>query len=293
MSTPEATAVTPGLLRAWPLPPPGSDKEERGRLVVAGGTTTTPGACLLAAEAGLRAGAGKLAVATAGPVAVAAAVALPEASVTGLPVDEHGNLAADAAEELFGLLEGADAALVGSGFRSAEASVALLERVLPRLDTAVVLDAVGSAYLTEHEDGLRHLGGAAVLSVNPSELARVSGAGPDDVGREPLSHAVALAGRCEVVVLCGGEDKYVAAPDGQAWVVTGGGPGLGVSGSGDVQAGIVAGLLARGAEPAQAAVWGGYVHARCGDRRAAAVATVGYLARELPAEVPAVLRELG
>jgi NAD(P)H-hydrate repair Nnr-like enzyme with NAD(P)H-hydrate dehydratase domain len=65
-----------------------------------------------------------------------------------------------------------------------------------------------------------------------------------------------------------------------------------VSGSGDVQAGIVAGLLARGAEPAQAAVWGGYCHARAGERLATAVGTVGYLARELPGEVPRVLAEL-
>jgi NAD(P)H-hydrate repair Nnr-like enzyme with NAD(P)H-hydrate dehydratase domain len=67
---------------------------------------------------------------------------------------------------------------------------------------------------------------------------------------------------------------------------------LGVSGSGDVQAGIVSGLLARGADPAQAAVWGGYVHARTGERLAAAVGLVGYLARELPGQVPAVLGEL-
>ena len=82
-------------------------------------------------------------------------------------------------------------------------------------------------------------------------------------------------------------------PAGQSWVVEGGGPGLGVSGSGDVQAGIIAGLLSRGAEPAQAAVWGAYLHARTGERLAATVGQVGYLARELPPQVPAVLGELG
>jgi NAD(P)H-hydrate repair Nnr-like enzyme with NAD(P)H-hydrate dehydratase domain len=94
------------------------------------------------------------------------------------------------------------------------------------------------------------------------------------------------------VVLCGGTAKHLVTPDGQAWVVEGGGPGLAASGSGDVQAGILAGLLARGVEPAQAAAWAGYVHARCGERLAAAIGPLGYLARELPAQVPRVLAEL-
>jgi NAD(P)H-hydrate repair Nnr-like enzyme with NAD(P)H-hydrate dehydratase domain len=94
------------------------------------------------------------------------------------------------------------------------------------------------------------------------------------------------------VVLYGGTDKYVASPDGPAWQISGGGPGLGVSGSGDVQAGVVAGLLARGAEPEQAAVWGGFVHATLGERLTTRVGRLGYLARELPGVVPEVLAEL-
>jgi NAD(P)H-hydrate repair Nnr-like enzyme with NAD(P)H-hydrate dehydratase domain len=76
-------------------------------------------------------------------------------------------------------------------------------------------------------------------------------------------------------------------------VVTTGGPGLGVSGSGDVQAGIVTGLLARGAEPAQAAVWGAWLHGRAGEVLADRIGPVGFLARELPATVPGLLAEVG
>ena len=61
--------ITPSLLQQWPLPAPGKDKESRGRLLVLGGTASTPGAVLLAGEAALRAGAGKLQIATAAPVA--------------------------------------------------------------------------------------------------------------------------------------------------------------------------------------------------------------------------------
>jgi NAD(P)H-hydrate repair Nnr-like enzyme with NAD(P)H-hydrate dehydratase domain len=65
-----------------------------------------------------------------------------------------------------------------------------------------------------------------------------------------------------------------------------------VSGSGDVQAGIVAGLVARGADPARAAVWGSYVHGRAGERLAAEIGPVGSLARELARQIPLVLTEI-
>jgi len=65
-----------------------------------------------------------------------------------------------------------------------------------------------------------------------------------------------------------------------------------VSGSGDVRAGIAAGLLARGAQPAQAAVWSAYLHGRAGERLASTVGRLGFLARDLLPVIPAVLSEI-
>jgi NAD(P)H-hydrate repair Nnr-like enzyme with NAD(P)H-hydrate dehydratase domain len=83
----------------------------------------------------------------------------------------------------------------------------------------------------------------------------------------------------------------VADADGRAWTVPTGHPGLGTSGSGDVLAGAVGGLLARGADPAQSAAWGTYLHGTAGDRLAARVGRLGFLARELATELPLVLVE--
>jgi ADP-dependent NAD(P)H-hydrate dehydratase len=290
---PEPTTVTPATLRAWPLPEPGGGKGSRGRLTVLGGTTTTPGALLLAGEAALRAGAGKLGLATARPVAHAVAVVSPEAMVIGLPTGRDGCIAVGAADEVLAFADGADAVLVGSGFIDTAASVRLLRAVLPRSGGPVVVDALASAYLTEHPDGLHHLEGRVVLNVNPTELSRTARHDEAQVEADPYDAARTVAERSQVVVLCGGREKLVVTPEGDSWLVPGGGPGLGVSGSGDVQAGVVAGLLARGAEPAQAAVWGAHLHARAGERLAASVGTVGYLARELPPEIPPILIELG
>src|SRR4051794_16903403 len=289
---PEATVVTPAQLRDWPLPAPGSGKEARGQVLVVGGSDGTPGAVLLAGEASLRAGGGKLAMATVESCTAALGAAVPESQVLALPATDGGAIAADAADAILGRAEGADVLLVGPGFSDPEEAVALLGRVLPRFDGPVVVDAIASAYLTEHPDGLHHLDGRAVLTVNPGELALTAGCSDDDVSEDPLGPATEVAQRSRVVVVCGGTRKHVVHPDGRSWVVEGGGPGLGVSGSGDVQAGIVAGLVARGADAAQSAVWAAYLHARVGERLAAATGRVGYLARELPGQVPLVLTEL-
>ncbi|MCD4524134.1 NAD(P)H-hydrate dehydratase [Nocardioides sp. cx-173] len=289
----EPTVVTPAVLRDWALPAAGEGKQARGRVCVVGGTSATPGAVLVAGEASLRAGGGVLALATAAAAAPALAVAVPEASVEGVAVDQDGNLAESAADVLAPWAQGADVVLVGTGFSDPEASAALLRRLAPELAGTVVVDALGSAFLTAHPDGLHHLEGRAVLCVNPTELARTAGVEDDEAEGDLAAVAADVARRCRVVVLCGAAEKHVVTPEGDSWLVQGGGPGLGVSGSGDVQAGIVAGLIARGAEPAQAATWGAYLHARAGERLAAEVGVVGYLARELPAQVPQILVELG
>jgi NAD(P)H-hydrate repair Nnr-like enzyme with NAD(P)H-hydrate dehydratase domain len=131
-----------------------------------------------------------------------------------------------------------------------------------------------------------------VLTLNPGELAQVLGIPDRQVTDDPSGAVHRLVAATGAVVLLGAEEKLVAEPSGRTWTVTAGGAGLATAGSGDVQAGLVAGLLARGAEPAQAAVWAAWLHATAGDRLAGGVGRFGFLARELPAEVPALLDEV-
>lgn len=289
--TSEPVVVTPATLRDWPLPGPGEGKESRGPVLVIGGSVTTPGAARLAGEAALRAGAGKLRIATVEGATPALGIAVPEAATIPLRATDEGHVDPRSAAELVEEGNQVDAVLVGPGLTGLDEIVDLLGGLLPKLDTPVVIDALGSAYLTEHPDGAHALGGRVVLCVNPTELARTAHRTDDELAADPWGVATDVAERCQVVVLCGGVEKHVVAPSGERWLVQGGGPGLGVSGSGDVQSGVVAGLLARGAEPAQAAVWGAFLHARAGEQLGARVGQVGFLARELPAEVPVILEQ--
>jgi ADP-dependent NAD(P)H-hydrate dehydratase len=290
--TSEIVVVTPAVLKEQPLPEPGAGKDSRGQVLVVAGTSSTPGAAILAAEGALRAGAGKLTVMTCETTAVAMAVAVPEAMVVPLPSTASGHPAESAVGEILSRAESADAMLVGCGYFDADEVLAFLGPLLPKIGTPVVLDATASAFLGREPGGLMHLDGRAVLTVNPGELALTDGCDDEEVSADPGGVARRVSDKSQVVVLCGGPDKHVASPDGRDWVFTGGGPGLGVSGSGDVQAGIVAGLLARGCDAAQAALWGSYLHGRTGERLAAEIGSVGSLAREQPRVVPVVLSEL-
>jgi NAD(P)H-hydrate repair Nnr-like enzyme with NAD(P)H-hydrate dehydratase domain len=172
------------------------------------------------------------------------------------------------------------------------ACVELLDRVVPRLTCTVVLDAIAHAYVSAHPEVLQRLPGGCILTPNLDELATTLGVSVDELARDPARHAARLAQRAGAVVRCGGPQSWIATPDGRLWRDDSGGIGLGVSGSGDVLAGAVAGLAARGADPAQAAVWGSHLHGRAGDRLAADIGPLGYLAREVAQQLPRVLTEI-
>lgn len=293
MTEPDAVLVTPQVLRAWQLPEPTGGKEARGSILVVGGSSETLGAVLLAAEAALRAGAGRLQVATAESVAPFAATALPEAMVRRLPETSRGSIRADAADEVRDLVESASAVLIGPGMTDTEETQAFGARLLPHVSAPLVLDALGLACVTADCGCVRHLEGRVVMTPNPKELALSLHREPDAIGEDEAADAArTLAEQARAVVGLGGATSWIATPEGRLWRDESGGAGLGVSGSGDVRAGIVAGLLARGADPAQAAVWSAHLHGRAGERLAAAVGRLGFLARELPLQIPQVIAEI-
>jgi len=284
----DVRVVTTQLLRSWAPhePDDGGDKHSRGTVAVVGGGTSTPGAVLLAGLAALRVGAGRLQVVTVDTTSVALAVSLPEAMVSGLPADEQGSLHPDGADELADTLGGAGTVVVGPGL-SGDGVPTLLRRLLPRLgdDVTLVLDAVALTALPQLPELLEPLAGRTVLTPNSGELAALL----DGEQLEEREACAAVVARYGAVVSGRG---WVMSPDGRTWREEAGGIGLGTSGSGDVLAGLVGGMLARGAEPAQAAVWGQYLHAAAGDRLSARLGRVGFLARELLDEVPYVLTTL-
>lgn len=285
-------AITPARLRGLPLPrlDGSADKDARGRVLIVGGCAENPGGLLLAAEAALRAGAGKLQLATADAIAPAVGIAVPEARVFGVAAAGTEGLDCKAAGPIAEHADRVDALLIGPGLLDEDEAARFAREVLRRIEKpAVVLDAGGLAALRAHPDALAHLGGRAVLTPHAGEMAQLLKMERDAVEADPVAAARRAVEAFGAVVALKGPETIVAAPDGSVLRYAGGGVGLATSGSGDVLGGLVAGLLARGADPLRAAAWGVFLHGEAGNSLARRHGAVGFLARELPAEVPRIL----
>jgi hydroxyethylthiazole kinase-like uncharacterized protein yjeF len=281
-----------------PLPQPdeASDKNARGRVLAVGGASETPGAILLAGVAALRAGAGKLQLATVKSAASALGVAVPEALVVALAEARSGEIAGEAAvRALRERAQQVDALLLGPGMSSERAAHALVRGLVRQLgdESSLVLDAAAVGALHGDDDVLLELHGRAVLTPHAGEMATLLGIEKDDVERDPSGCALAAASTFGAVVALKGPESWIAEPDGALYRYAGGSVGLATSGSGDTLAGIVAGLAARGATPAQAAVWGVYLHGEAGNVLVRRMGAIGFLARELLDEVPRLMMKLG
>ena len=291
--------VDAALLRGWALPIPSdeADKEDRGHVLVLGGSREMPGAVILAATAALRAGAGKLTIATGASVAQLVALALPEARVLGLAETAQGGFTQEAVGRLDPLADKVNAILIGPGMQDEPATAALVRALLPRLegsDTGVVLDACAMGIIVQpgHQSGPAapfRFTLPVIVTPHAGEMAHLTGAPKEDICADPDRHAAEAARRWNAVVALKGARTLICAPEGQRWQHEGGNIGLAISGSGDTLAGIIAGLAARGATLPQAACWGVALHARAGELLAERFGTLGYLARELPNEIPALL----
>jgi ADP-dependent NAD(P)H-hydrate dehydratase len=286
---PDVELVTPELLRGWPLAEAGESKSARGDVVVIGGAAGTPGGVALAGLAALRVGAGRVKLGVAASVAPALAASFPEAGVIALPETDQGSVSgAAAADACADAVAGADAVLVGPGLDDSDEAAALVAALLPECRSALVLDAYALGVLRDLRDQVADRWPPAVLTPNLDELGRLLGREPDEESLDSdVAEAAAEYGSCVTA------HASIADPDGRRWRVPAGHAGLATAGSGDVLAGLVVGLLARGVDPAQAACWGTYLHSEAGERLASSVGGLGFLARELVDQVPPVLAELG
>lgn len=285
-------AVTPQFLRTHPLPRPGhaGDKQARGRVLVIAGSAEMPGAALLAGLGALRAGAGILQIATCASAASHLGLAMPEAMVVGCTETVAGGIDPSNAPRLIELGSGCDAVLIGPGMMDEAAAAELTSELLQSLkDPVLLLDA--SAFTTLNRAQMPAHGRLAVTP-HSGEMAKFLGCSREEVDRDPLGAARQAAAALQAVAAMKGASTHIVAPDGAAWLSDNGSIGLATSGSGDTLAGILAGLLARGADPVLATIWAVYMHGEAGRRLAGRNGAFGLLAREIPGEIPGIMQEL-
>jgi len=258
------------------------EKWGRGATLVVGGSRAVLGVFIRSGVAALRAGAGKLKLAAPASVAPALGALVPEALVTPLPESRDGSLGKTAGTKLRSLDDDASAVLIGPGMLDAARACACVRQyVRVKRDCPLVLDAAGVSGLALSV----RLGDRVVLTPHAGEMAALLDVEKTEVSRDPESCALETSAKLGAVVVLKGAETIIAAGS-ERFVYDGGDVGLATSGSGDVLSGILAGLLARGVEPLHAAVWAVFIHGSAGNLLARKTGRVGFLARELLAEIP-------
>jgi ADP-dependent NAD(P)H-hydrate dehydratase len=287
----EIVAIDAALLKRTPLPAVSDDddKKDRGSLFIIAGGASIPGAGLLVAHAAFRVGVGRLQLAAPAASATVLGIAMPEAQIHRASSNAAGEFAASTAEELRDPVEAADAVILGPGMIDENDAASIARVLAKRPETKLVLDA---GALTGLAGSREKLGAKTVLTPHAGELAKLMQRDASAIRSDPGHHALEAARRFGATMTLKGATTYVATAKGELYRLSAPCPGLGVSGSGDVLAGIIGGLLARGANSTTAALWGVSIHARAGALLSDRVGALGFLAREIASECAAALRDL-
>ena len=281
--------LTRAALRDFPLPAyPDGGKTRHGYLVIVAGSRYTPGSALLCARSAQRSGVGKVTIVTVESAASALSIANPESKVIPIGEGPDGGFGPGAIDAICEHVETCGAVVAGPGLEP-NAVAPAINRALLAIDVPLVIDAgllysIGSL---QAECAGRLV--PPILLPHSAEMAAILDCSKTEAQENSLGCAREASKRFGAIVLAKGSVSHVVAPDGRCWTYRGGAPGLGVSGSGDTLAGITGALLARGADPLTALLWAVLLHGEAGELLSAKVGPVGFLAREIPDQIPSLL----
>lgn len=268
-----------------PRRPRTAHKGDFGKVCVLAGSVGYTGAPMLAANAAVRAGAGLVFLGVPKDVYPIVAVKCDEAMPFPLPDDY---------DAILDKAKGCDIALIGPGLGRAPETEKLVLRLLVDLEIPVVLDADGIIAVSKHIDILDKRSAPTVLTPHDGEFQRLTGCELPVGDRLSAARDFAKAHNCILVLK--GHGTITAAPDGKAFINTSGNPGMAKGGSGDVLAGILAGLLAQ--KPlhgpriglAELVAAGVYYHGQAGDHCAKELGEYGMAPSDMLAALPHILK---
>ncbi len=277
------------VVEALPARGAAAHKGTFGTAMVAAGSLNYTGAALLAGKAAYRAGAGLVRLAIPGAIHAALAGHLPEATWLLLP-HEMGVVAEEAFDVLAKNLEGVTALLVGPGFGLEDTTAGFIRRMAsgkslraargsigfvgsaaqttantaPHPLPPLVVDADGLKLLARLPDWSNLLPALTILTPHPGEMSVLTGLTVAEIQADRAGMAARFADEWGHVVILKGAITVIAEPGGRLAFIPVATPALARAGTGDVLAGLVAGLLAQGLKPFEAAWAGAWIHAQAG-----------------------------
>ncbi len=258
-----------------------------GRVLVVAGSVGYTGAPYFTAEAAARSGTGLVFLGV--PEAIYAIEAIKCSSAMAFPLAcEDGKLTETAADSLIERAEGCDACVIGPGLGRSRGVDALVERLLKEIRVPVVLDADGINALAGNIDVLQNVSGPVVITPHEGEFSRIGGGRDAD-----RSYAAAeFAKKYGVITHLKGHRSLTAAPNGKIYINSTGNDGMAKGGSGDLLAGMTAGLIAQGMSCDTAMASAAYLHGRAGDICARRIGRYGMTPEDILKTIPEAFCEI-
>ena len=263
-----------------------------GHAGIIAGSVGKTGAAAMAAMAALRVGTGLVTVAAPRSLSDVLEAKLLEAMVFPLPETEARTLSRQALEPILTFAADKTALAIGPGIGTHPETQALVRSLLGETKQPMVLDADGLNAVAGHADRLGRASGPLILTPHPGEMARLLVTTPAEIQRDRLGAASRLARERNVFVVLKGAGTIVAAPDGRLAVNSTGNPGMATAGTGDVLTGMIAGLLAQGCAPWEAACAGAFLHGLAGDLAAAEEGETGLIAGDVIRAIPRAIQRV-
>lgn len=245
------------------IPPRESEtyKWDYGRVLIIAGSEGYTGAPIMASKAALRTGSGMVFLCVPDSIYNIAAIKSDEVMVISCPSAEDGGFSIKADEMLKERLERCDVCLLGCGIGRGRDTEALVSDIIRSCKKPLVLDADGLNAISGNIDILKEASCPIIITPHEREFTRMGG----DLSEGRLTGALKFAREYNCAVVLKGSGTITALPNGAAYINTTGNPGMAKGGSGDILAGMIASFIGQKFPPAQAAVYGVYLHGLTGD----------------------------
>jgi NAD(P)H-hydrate epimerase len=275
-----------------PRRPRSAHKGTFGRVLLIAGSTGMTGAACLCARGALRIGAGLVTVGCPAGINDILESKLTEAMTFPLPETYDRSLDTRALATILELAEDSDVLAIGPGISRDPETAVLVRRLVGRLDKPMVIDADALSALADAAVILEGPHAPAVLTPHPGEMARLMSASTEEVQARRAYFADRAASRFQSVTVLKGACTLVAERDRPITVNPTGNPGMASGGTGDVLTGMIAGLIAQGLLPFEAAAAATYLHGLAGDLAAARLGEASLVAGDLLEALPAAMQHV-
>ena len=272
-----------------------ANKGTFGRILVVAGSSRYIGAAYLACMGAMRVGAGLVTLATPASLKPSLAAKLTETTYLPLPEAHPGIISSGAARLIQQELGNYDVMLIGCGLGQDRQVADFIKNTLlgsKRAQLPLVLDADALNNLARTSNWWQQLHDDAILTPHPGEMSRLAGVSIDEVQADRIGTARRMAREWGKTVVLKGAYSIIAEPDGGCRISPMANPGLASAGTGDVLAGVIAGLRAQGMAAPEAAACGVYLHAEAGEVVRAELGDAGMIASDLLPVLPMVIQEL-